>query len=52
MQDESNPEFIFSLTKIDLLVKIVSGEIDIKLLAELELKNRGFDYKGKWVGLK
>lgn len=52
MQDELNPKYIFSLTKNELLVKIVSGEIDIKLLAELELKDRGFDNNGKWAGLK
>jgi len=52
MKDEQNEELIFRLTANELLVKIVSGEIDIKLIAEMELRNRGFDHNGKWMGLK
>ena len=52
MKDELNPEYIFRLTANELLAKIVSGEIDIKLMAEMELKNRGYDHNGKWVGIK
>lgn len=52
IKDAVNPIFIFSLTATELLVKIVSGEIDAVGLAKLELQNRGMDNSGKWVGFK
>lgn len=50
--DELNPEFLFRLTYTELLVKIASGEIDAKDYAQKELKNRGLDSDGKWVGFR
>lgn len=49
-QDELNPKYLFSLTWNDLLVKIVSGEVDPVQLAREQLANRGLDQSGKWVG--
>ena len=48
--DDLNPEFIFSLTCNELLSKIVRGEIDPKELAWQELRKRGMDADGQWVG--
>lgn len=48
--DALNPAFLFNMTQIELLTKIASGEINAQGLAKLELKARGLDEKGKWVG--
>jgi hypothetical protein len=48
--DDLNPAFIFSLTKMDLLVQIANGSIDALQLAKDELANRGLNLKGEWVG--
>ncbi len=50
--DELNPEYLFRLTYTELLVKIASGEIDAQECAQKELKNRGLDNNGKWVGFQ
>lgn len=50
MEDELNPDFIFSLTRGELLVKIAKGEIDIITYAKKELINRGTGTNGKWAG--
>lgn len=52
LEDALNPKYLFSLTANDLLCKIVNGEIDPKELAWSELRNRGYDSNGKWVGFK
>ncbi len=48
--DEKNPDFLFSTTDAELLSKIVKGEIDPIQLAIRQLKARGLDIDGKWVG--
>jgi hypothetical protein len=50
MNDEINPDFIFQSTATELLVKAVRGEIDIHELAWQELRSRGLDHNGKWIG--
>jgi len=50
IDDELNPNYLFSLTATDLLCKIVSGEIDPKAFAWSELRKRGLDSNAKWVG--
>lgn len=52
LNDDLNPEFIFSTVATDLLVQAVNGKIDLKELAKKTLKNRGLDNQGKWVGFK
>jgi len=34
----------------DILVQVVNGKIDLNKVALLELKNRGLDKNGIWVG--
>ena len=48
--DELNSIYIYHLTATDLLVAIVKKQIDPVELAIKELKNRGLDENGKWVG--
>lgn len=48
--DDLNPDFLFSTTFTDLLVRIAKGEVDCQRLARITLANRGLDINGKWVG--
>lgn len=48
--DDENPDLLFSDTKSILLSLIVKGEIDPRELAWSQLRNRGLDADGKWVG--
>lgn len=48
--DELNPIYMYHLTATDLLVAIVNNQIDPIELAQNELRNRGLDNTGKWVG--
>jgi hypothetical protein len=50
--DDLNPRFLFQGIATDLLVAIVNKQIDPVELANKELKNRGLDEDGKWVGFK
>ncbi|WP_209864184.1 hypothetical protein [Chitinophaga sp. OAE865] len=52
LPDELNPIYIFSLTKVDLLVMIASQKLDASFLALKELEQRGLDQHGVWVGFK
>ena len=52
-KDKIDPEKnLITLLSTDILVKAVKGEIDLNLLAKEELKNRGLDEDGKWVGFE
>lgn len=50
LHDEEKPEHLFSTTWTTLLTRIVSGELDAREIAWNELRQRGFDETGKWVG--
>lgn len=50
MEDELNPDFIFNLTKTELLIKIARGEVDATLSAIKQLIDRGIGTNGKWIG--
>ena len=41
---------VISLFDTDILVQVVNGKIDLNKVALLELKNRGLDKNGTWVG--
>jgi hypothetical protein len=36
----------------DILVESVNGRLDLNLAALKELKNRGLDKNGKWIGFE
>ena len=50
VHDEQNPQFLYSITSIDLLLAITSGLIDPVQLAREQLAGRGLDLDGQWVG--
>lgn len=50
LSDELNPEYLFSCTYTELLCRIAKGEIDIQALAMKQLRNRGLNIDGVWVG--
>lgn len=52
IKDSENPIFIFSQTSVELLCAIAKGEIDAVEFAKHELKSRGLNENGMWVGLK
>lgn len=52
LPDALNAEFLYSCTSTKLLVDIAQGKINAKHLAFTELKKRGLDADGKWVGFK
>ena len=49
--DELNPEYMLQGFKLELLVAIANGKIDVQTLAKYELANMGRSWKdGQWVG--
>ena len=50
LPDDLNPKYMFSCIPTELLTQIVKDEINPKELAWTELRNRGLDLSGKWVG--
>lgn len=41
---------VMAIAKLDLLTKAARGEIDLNLLARMELAARGLDANGDWIG--
>jgi hypothetical protein len=50
MNDEQNPDYIFSLTTTLLLLRIARGELNANDYVRKELVNRGIGRHGLWVG--
>ena len=50
-KDDLDPNFLFQSTHMELLLKVANGKIDAKRAAQDEIANRGYDLKGKWVGM-
>lgn len=50
IKDEFNPNFLFSTDADKLLVMLINGEINPVELAKKELRNRGLDMAGNWIG--
>lgn len=48
--DEQNPIAMLQIFSAELLLKIASGQLDMKPFAIRELKCRGLGRKGEWVG--
>ena len=57
-EDSGNTDYIdpdknvLSLFDTDILVAVMNGKIDLNKAALRELRNRGLDNNGKWVGFK
>lgn len=52
LSDNSTPIFIFSMANSQLLVDAIAGKFDLKTLAKIELRNRGLNKNGEFVGFK
>ena len=52
VNDQQNPNFLFSLASTDLLLAAADGRIDLGLLVRTELANRGLDLNGEWIGFQ
>ena len=52
LPDDENPDYVFQTIRNSLLLMIINGQIDTKKAAIRELRNRGYNEKGKWVGVK
>lgn len=52
LPDEQNPALLYNCISKELLLQIAAGTIDPIQLAKQELKNRGYNEQGKWVGFK
>ena len=51
MPDEENPIFFFNSAHKDLLMDIITGKLDARQLARMEMRNRGLDTTtGKFIG--
>ena len=49
-RDEVNPDYMFQTTNVELLAKIACGDLDPVALVLRELRNRGLNSEGRWVG--
>lgn len=52
LPDDENPQYLFNSTHTKLLVAIVQGQIDAQAVAQEQLKNRGLNNEGLWVGFE
>lgn len=50
LPDNENPIFAFSMTSTKILTQLLNGELDAAELMKAELRSRGYDEKGNWVG--
>lgn len=50
LPEEENPLMLFEQTSTPLLVKALNKEFDIMALVRLQLRHRGLDDKGRWIG--
>lgn len=50
LPDEENPIFAFSMTSSKLLVKFLNGDLDAASMIRHELRNRGLDDDGRYIG--
>jgi hypothetical protein len=48
--DDKNPVFMLQMVHSDLLVGILRHDFDVVELAKYELKMRGLNQQGEWVG--
>ena len=49
-RDEVNPDYMFQTINAELLVSAMQGKIDLNALAWRELRGRGLDEYGNWIG--
>ena len=52
LPNEENPLFLFSTTSTNLLAKLLSKEINLTTLIRMQLRERGVNDKGQWIGFE
>ena len=50
--DAQNELYLFHEIATELLVKIVRHKVDVEALATYELRMRGLNNRGEWIGLE
>lgn len=50
LPDEENPLYLFANTSTNLLASVIAKEFNIIVLIRMELRKRGVNDKGQWVG--
>lgn len=50
LPDEENPLLMLSTVSTNLLAKILSKEFNILTLVRMQLRERGVNDKGQWIG--
>jgi hypothetical protein len=49
---EENPLYLFATTSTNLLVKLLGKEINLTTLIRMQLRERGVNDKGQWIGFE
>lgn len=52
LPNEENPLFLFSTTSTNLLVKLLGKEFNLATLVRMQLRERGVNDKGQWIGFE
>jgi len=52
LPEEENPLNLFATTSTNLLAKILSKEFNITTLVRMEMRKRGVNDKGQWIGFQ
>ncbi len=52
LSNEENPLFLFSTTSTNLLVKLLGKEFNLATLVRMQLRQRGVNDKGQWIGFE
>jgi hypothetical protein len=52
LPSEENPLFLFSTTSTNLLVKLLGKEFNLATLVRMQLRERGVNDKGQWIGFE
>ena len=50
LPDEENPLFLFSTTSTNLLARVLAKEFNVHTLIRMQLRDRGVNDKGQWIG--
>jgi hypothetical protein len=49
---DENPLFLFATTSTNLLVKLLGKEFNLATLVRMQLRERGVNDKGQWIGFE
>lgn len=52
LPQEENPLYLFGSTSTNLLVKLLGKDINLITLVRLQLRERGVNDKGQWIGFE